>query len=402
MASETKNVVVGITGGIAAYKSAFLVRELIKAGMDVRVVMTANSREFITPLTFQTLTSRQVVTDTFQETEGQVMHIWLAEWADMVIIAPATANIVGKLAHGIADDFLTTFMLANRAPVIICPAMNSFMYQHPAVQENLQKLMGLGYHVVSPGEGALACGMEGTGRLAEVEEIMDQALNLLTPKDLSGVRFLITAGRTEEYMDPVRCLTNRSSGKMGFALALAAFRRGGKVVLVSGPSELPDPRGVEVVRVSSALQMRDAVRNHFEDSDVVIKAAAVSDFRPAGGIQAGKIKKEQAETHMSLERNPDILEELGRSKGKRCLVGFAAETDDLLANARLKIKKKNLDFIVANDVSRLDAGFQSETNQVKILDRQGMAEDVPMAPKLEVAHSILDRIRHWIQENVQS
>jgi phosphopantothenoylcysteine decarboxylase/phosphopantothenate--cysteine ligase len=395
MSLSTKKVVLAVSGGIAAYKSAYLVRELVKAHREVRVVMTANAQKFITPLTFKVLSTHEVVTDTFQETDGEVLHIWLAQWADLVVIAPATANVIGKLASGIADDFLSTFILATHAPVLICPAMNPVMFQNPAVQENLATLKRRGYRLMAVGEGETACGAEGAGRLAEPEDIMDEIEDLLAPKDLVGIRFLITASRTEEYLDPVRCITNPSSGRMGYALAVAARRRGGRVVLVSGPSDLPDPRGIEIVRVLNAREMRDAVHEYFADADVVIKAAAVSDFRPAGEVKGRKVKKEEGELHLVLERNPDILEELGKIKGNRCLVGFAAETEDLLENALLKIRKKNLDFIVANDVSRPGAGFRCETNQVKIIDRQGDVADIALASKLEIANSILDIIVKW-------
>jgi phosphopantothenoylcysteine decarboxylase/phosphopantothenate--cysteine ligase len=402
MSFPTKKVVLAVSGGIAAYKSAYLVRELVKAHMDVRVVMTANAQKFITPLTFQALSTHEVATDTFQETGGEILHIRLAQWADLVVIAPATANVIGKLANGIADDFLSTFVLATECPMLICPAMNPIMFQNPAVQENLATLKRRGYHLMAVGEGEMACGVEGAGRLAEPEDIMDEIENLLSPKDLAGLRFLITASRTEEYLDPVRCITNPSSGRMGYALAVATRRRGGTVVLVSGPSELPDPRGVKMVRVCNARQMRDAVHEYFVDSDVVIKAAAVSDFRPAGEVQEHKIKKEEGESHLALERNPDILEELGRIKGNRCLIGFAAETEDLLENARLKIRKKNLDFIVANDVSEPEAGFRCETNQVKIIDHEGHVVDVSLASKLEIANSILDRVVQWTRSHAST
>ncbi len=287
MADIDKKVVLAVTGGIAAYKSAYLARELMKLGFQVRVIMTAGARKFITPLTFKTLTTTEVVTDMWQEMEGAVLHIWLAQWADLVIIAPATANTIGKLANGLADDFLTTFMLATRAPTLICPAMNTYMLQNAAVRDNIRRLRERGYHLMSPGEGSLACGMEGEGRLSDVDDIVDEAINLVTEKDLDGKRFLITAGRTEEYFDPVRCLTNRSTGKMGFALATAARRRGAEVTLIAGPTHLADPRGVETVRIRSAVEMLDAVRERFDSADVLIKAAAVSDFARPGSPPLG-------------------------------------------------------------------------------------------------------------------
>jgi phosphopantothenoylcysteine decarboxylase / phosphopantothenate---cysteine ligase len=398
MAERKKNVVFGVTGGIAAYKAAYLARELVKAGLEVRVIMTEGGRQFITPLTFRTLTTNEVVTDTFQETGGEVLHIWLAQWAELAIIAPATANVIGKLANGIADDFLTTFALATRAPLLICPAMNTMMYQHPAVQENLRKLEQRGCRFMAPGEGALACGTQGTGRMSDVENILEEAVSMLTSRDLENVHFLISAGPTEEYLDPVRCFTNPSSGKMGYALASAARRRGGKVTLVSGPTTLPDPYGVDLVRVTSANQMLDAVKERFPRIDVLIKAAAVSDFRPAGDMKPHKVKKENAESSIRFERNPDILKEMGQIKNDQCVVGFAAETEDLVENAQLKMKSKNLDFIVANDVTRTDAGFAVETNQVKIIDRTGGVQDVPLCSKIEVGERVLDRVSEWLRE----
>ncbi len=400
MKTETKlrgkKVVLCVSGGIAAYKSAFLTRELMKRGALVKVVMTRSAQEFVTPLTFRTLTEEEVVLDTFQETAGEILHIALARWADLVVVAPATANVIGKMALGIADDFLSTFMLAVRAPILVCPAMNTNMLTHPAVENNMETLRQRGVRISAPGVGKLACKEEGAGRLADVSDIMEEIECMLNPQDLKGVRFLITASRTEEYFDPVRCLTNRSSGKMGFAVAVAARRRGGEVCLISGPSDEPDPAGVEMVRVVSALDMREAVLNRFAVNHVVIKAAAVSDFRPALPQSDRKIKRGEAEPLIRLEMNPDILAELGRLKTHQCLVGFAAETTDLLENAMSKIRSKQLDFIVANDVSEKGSGFRSETNRVKIIDRDGAVETLPMMDKIEVGHEILSRVRRWL------
>lgn len=398
MGMRGKHIILGVTGGIAAYKSAFLVRELTTRGAVVKVVMTRNAQQFITPLTFQVLSGEEVVTDTFQETAGGVLHVALAEWADLVIVAPATANCIAKAAHGIADDFLSTFMLAVRAPVLLCPAMNSNMLTHPAVQHNLDLLRSRGYAVLSAHEGELACGVQGPGRLAEVADIVDEADSLIRPKDLRGVRFLITASRTEEYLDPVRCLTNRSSGKMGFALSIAARQRGGEVCLVTGPSDEPDPREVKTIRVVSAGDMREAVVGEFPRCQVVIKAAAVSDFRPVGERKRHKIKRVETLHDLVLEENPDILRELGAMKEHQCLVGFAAETRTLIENASEKIRTKNLDFIVANNVSEEGCGFRCDTNKVKIIYRDGRVDDVPKMDKLEVAHAILDRVRDWLGE----
>ena len=399
MAAVKKNIVLGVTGGIAAYKSAFLVRELVKDNFDVRVAMTTSGMKFVTPLTYRTLTNNEVVTDTFQETSGEVLHIWLAQWADLVIIAPATANFIGKYANGIADDFLSTFLLATRAPILICPAMNTYMYEHGAVQENIMKLLKNGVHFMSPGEGALACGMEGAGRMSEVHEIVEKVHGLTSRKDMEKVRMLVTAGRTEEYLDPVRCLTNPSSGKMGYAVAVAAQRRGADVTLISGPTALPEPWGVEVVHVTSAQQMYNEVAKRFSDTEVLIKAAAVSDFRVSGGTLPNKVKKENVKVRLELERNPDILYEMGRLKKHQCLVGFAAETENVFENALMKIKRKNLNFIVANNVTESDAGFCSNTNRVQIIDENGAVEHVPLCSKLEVAHRLVDHIAGWIQNH---
>ena len=393
-----KRILIGVSGGIAAYKAALLLRELVKRGALVKVAMTSAAQKFVTPLTFQTLSGEEVVTDTFQETVGCVLHVALAEWADLVAIVPATANIIGKLANGIADDFLTTFALATRAKVLVCPAMNSNMLSHPAVQKNLNTLRDMGYSILPAGTGELACKAEGPGRLAEIEDILSEIDHLLCPKDLQGVRFLISASRTEEYLDPVRCLTNRSSGRMGFAMAAAAHRRGGNVCLVTGPSEEPDIKGVRTIRVVSARDMREAVLAEYETSQVVIKTAAVSDFRPAWEPKAQKMKRESTEPEIRLTENPDILRELGQKKMHQCLVGFAAESESLLQHGTQKLKNKNLDFIVANDITQDGCGFRCSTNKVKIIHRDGRVEDIPFLEKIDTAHVILDRVRTWIEE----
>jgi len=393
-----KRILLGVSGGIAAYKTAFLLRELMKRGALVKVAMTSAAQKFVTPLTFQTLSGEEVITDTFQETVGHVLHVAMAGWADLVAIVPATANIIGKLANGIADDFLTTLALATRAKLLVCPAMNTNMLLHPAVQENMRKLTALGYSILPSGTGDLACRAEGPGRLAEIEDILSEIEHLLSPKDLQGVRFLISASRTEEYLDPVRCLTNRSSGRMGFAMARAALRRGGEVCLVSGPSEEADIKGVRTIRVVSAREMRAAMLAEYEKSHVVIKTAAVSDFRPAREPLAQKIKREVTEPEILLTENPDILRELGQQKKHQCLVGFAAESEALLQHASKKMKNKNLDFIVANDITQDGCGFRCSTNKVKIIHKDGRVDDVPFLEKIETAHEVLDRVRTWLEE----
>jgi phosphopantothenoylcysteine decarboxylase/phosphopantothenate--cysteine ligase len=388
-----KKIVLGVTGGIAAYKAAELAREFIKRGAGVHVIMTKNATEFIAPLTFQTLTGNPVFVDTFQLTgEWEIGHITLAESAHIVVVAPATANVIGKIAHGIADDLLTTTIMATRAPVLICPAMNVNMYANPIVRENMEKLAATGYRFVEAGYGELACKTEGYGRLACLEDIVEDVEDILTVKDLSGQHVLVTAGPTREAFDPVRFITNYSTGKMGYAVAVMAKRRGAKVTLVSGPTSLPQPRGVEFVPVSSARQMRDAVMANLEKATVVVKSAAVADYRPADYSES-KIKKAQKPLEIRLERNPDIISEVGRDKGNRILVGFAVETDNLIRYATKKMMEKNMDLIVANDITLPGAGFAAQTNIVKILDREGGSVDLPLMDKMDVAARILDRVR---------
>jgi phosphopantothenoylcysteine decarboxylase/phosphopantothenate--cysteine ligase len=391
---KEKKVVVGVTGGIAAYKAAELVRLLVKAGAETKVAMTSSATKFITPLTFEALTGNKVVWDMWDAGTAPMDHINWGQESDLIVIAPATANFIGKLAHGIGDDFLSTMVIAARAKILICPSMNSQMYLNPVVQDNLQRLKKRGYAVMEPGEGELACRTEGPGRLPEPEDILEEAVALVTEKDLSRLRILVTAGATVEPIDPVRYLTNRSTGKMGYALARAAVMRGSEVTLVSGPTNLRPPRGVSFVPVKTAEEMREAVIQRFERCDVVIKAGAVLDYRPA--VRAmHKIKKVEETQSLEMVRNPDILGELGSMKGEtRCLlVGFAAETQDLVANATAKLKRKNLDLIIANDVSRKDAGFEANTNVVKVIYRDGRIEELPLMTKDEAAERILDRIK---------
>lgn len=388
-----KKIVLGITGGIAAYKSAELTRELIKRGAEVKVIMTANATKFITPLTLQTLSGNTVYTDMFSLIEEyEIGHISLAEEADILVIVPATANIIGKIASGLADDLLSTTVMATKAPVLICPAMNSNMYTNDIVKENMSKLASNNYFFIESAYGELACGAEGYGRLPPLDEIIEEIESILTESDLTGEKILITAGPTQEPFDPVRYITNYSSGKMGYALATAARRRGAEVILISGPSSLPEPFGVKFFKVSSAIEMRDTVMDNMGDSTVIIKAAAVADFRPAT-ISDDKIKKESGLLNLHLKRNPDIISEVAEKKGDRILIGFAVETENLIENARNKMLKKNMDLIVANDVTRDGAGFQSDTNIVKILDREGQVEELPILEKIEVADRILDRIK---------
>ncbi|MCS6924456.1 MAG: bifunctional phosphopantothenoylcysteine decarboxylase/phosphopantothenate--cysteine ligase CoaBC [Candidatus Binatia bacterium] len=387
-----KNIVLGVTGGIAAYKAAEIVRLLVQEGAIVRVIMSKNAQEFITPLTLQTLSGNPVSTETFSLTqESQIGHIRLADTADLVLIAPATANVIAKLAHGLADDLLTTVLLATTAPVLIAPAMNVHMYAHPLVQENLRKLASLGYRIIEPTEGFLACGYEGKGRLAEPGDIVEEVRAALTPKDLQGERIIVTAGPNAEPIDPVRFISNRSTGKMGFAMARVAWRRGAEVTLVSGPTALPPPRGVRFLAVRTAREMQQAVLQHYPQATIVVSAAAIADYRPVH-VAPQKIKKGEGTVVLELTRNPDVLAELGQQKGNRLLVGFATETEEVVQNAVRKLRSKNLDLIVANDVTQEGAGFAVDTNIVTLIDRTGKIEALPRLSKDEVASIIYDRL----------
>jgi phosphopantothenoylcysteine decarboxylase/phosphopantothenate--cysteine ligase len=390
---KARRIVLGVTGGIAAYKAAELVRELVRRGANVRVIMTRNACRFVTPLTFETLSGNPVSTQMFRAPgRFEIAHIGLAEFAELVVVAPATANLLGKMAAGIADDLLTTVLLTATAPILICPAMNTQMYANGIVQGNLQRLAALGHVVLEPGVGELACRAQGQGRLAEISEIAEAIETALTAQDLRGEHLLVTAGPTQEPFDPVRFITNYSSGKMGYAIAVMARRRGAVVTLVSGPTSLPPPCGVTVIPVQTAREMRDAVLSRLEEATVVIKAAAVADYRPAERKTA-KIKKQEGTLSLTLERNPDIIADIARRKGNRLLVGFAMESENLLENARLKLREKGMDFIVANDVTVPGAGFQTDTNLITILDRQGNVETFPLLEKLAVADLILDRLK---------
>ncbi len=386
-------VLVGVTGGIAAYKAAEIVRSLVKEGLDVHVVMTRNAQEFITPLTLQVLSGNPVWTETFHLTQEQeIGHISLVDRSSLLLIAPATANVLGKVAAGVADDLLTTMVCAaTRIPVIFAPSMNVNMYQNPITQENIERLKRFGYLFIEPEEGELACGYEGVGRLADPGDIVEQVVGRLAPKDLTEEHILVTAGPTEEAIDPVRFLTNPSSGKMGYAIARAAAQRGAKVTLISGPTSCAPPLDVELVRVRSAEEMRKAVMKAFPASTTVVMAAAVSDFAPASRAKQ-KVKKQDASLTVKMKTTPDILLELGQKKEDRLLIGFAAETQSLVKNARAKLEEKNLDLIVANDVSRKEIGFQSDSNQVKMIGKDGSISELPLLPKRVLAHRVLDQI----------
>lgn len=394
-------VALGITGGIGAYKSVDVARRLQQAGHDVTAVMTASACRFVGPLTFEAITRRPVVTDQFAPgANADIEHIALASGIELLVVAPATANIIGKFANGIADDFLSSLYLATRAPVLVAPAMNSNMLAHEAVRRNLATLTGRGVHFVEPGEGYLACGWIGKGRLAEPAEIVAAAQQLLRPSgSLAGRLLLVTAGPTYEDLDPVRYLGNRSTGRMGFAVAAEALARGACVRLVAGPTELEPPAGAEVTRVRSAREMRAAVMDQVAGVDAVVMAAAVADYAPAGGAQPGKMPK-GGDLTLALSRTPDILAELGERRGAASvpvpvLVGFAAETSDVVARARRKLEAKRLDLVVANDVSRPDRGFAVETNAATLVDAAG-SRDVPLGPKRALAAALLDGVEALI------
>jgi phosphopantothenoylcysteine decarboxylase / phosphopantothenate---cysteine ligase len=391
-------ITMGVTGGVAAYKAAELVRLLQQDGFTVEVVMTRGAREFITPLTFAALSGQKVITDLFGNTENEanlesaIEHIAVAQRTDLLLVAPATADIIAKFARGIADDFLSTLYLASTAPVVVAPAMNVNMWNHPATQENIAKLRERGVNVVEPDEGYLACGMVGAGRLAGQAEILAAVrATLHSNKDLAGETVLVTAGPTCEDLDPVRYLTNRSSGKMGYAVAQAAARRGAKVILVSGPTALETPAGVRRVDVRTAEQMHDAVTKEFSGCSIGIFAAAVADYRPAEK-HADKIKKSDGSLTVHLEPTVDILQDMASGKGDKFIVGFAAETTDVGQNARKKLTAKNLDLIVANDVTAEGAGFDHDTNVVSLYYRDGRDVALPKMSKAELAQRVLDEI----------
>ena len=382
-------VILGIGGGIAAYKAAELARALVERDMTVQVVMTRAAREFVRPLTFAALTGRKVITGMF-DPDGAIEHIRLAQEADVLVVAPATANLLAKFAHGLADDFLSTLYLAFTGPVAFAPAMNSNMWRHPATQANLETLRARGHHIVDPEDGPLACGMTGPGRLADPRRIAAfiQAL-AQRRRDLEGETVLVTAGPTQEPLDPVRFISNRSSGKMGYALAEAAAARGARVILISGPVRLAEPPGVTLVRVRTASQMRAAVMEHFEQASIIVKAAAVADYHLAS-VPLGKVKKTAARISLELDPTPDILAEVGRKKGGRLLIGFAAETENLVEEARRKLESKNCDMVVANLVGPEGTGFGSDRNEVVLVLKTGETVPLPAASKREIAGRIFD------------
>lgn len=387
---QDKNIVLGVTGSIAVYKAVEIASKLTQEGAKVNVVMTQAAQEFVTPLTFRAITNRPVVTEMFNPaSEFSIEHVTLAAGADLVVIAPATANVIAKLAGGIADDMLGCTVLATKAPIIVAPAMDASMYQNQITQQNIAKLKERGFTFVGPGYGRLASGEVGPGRLADAEEIMGTIHQVLGRRgDLAKRRIVVSAGCTQEPMDPVRHIGNRSSGKMGYAIAEAARDRGASVVLVSGPTALHPPVGVEVIQVQTAVEMWDAIVDATKKADALLMAAAVSDYRPAAAAKS-KIKKERETLSIELVRNPEIL---GEVKGDFVRVGFAAESEDVVENARVKLKGKNLDLIVANDITAVDSGFGVDTNRVIIIDRQGKVESLPLLSKLEVAHKVLDRV----------
>lgn len=393
---EQRRLLLALTGGIAAYKIPELVRALTRAGHQVRCAATPEALEFVSPLVLQTLSGEPVRSRLFDAAEeGAIDHIALADWADAVVVAPATANTLARMAAGIADDLVTTLLLATRAPVLVAPAMNVHMWEHPATRQNMATLRARGVHAVGPESGELACGYEGEGRMAEPEQILAASESLFRPRSLVGQRVLVSAGGTREAIDPVRALTNRSSGKMGFAIAAEASTRGADVVLVAGPVALPTPPGVRRIDVESALQMRDALAREFEDAAILVMAAAVADFRPRRREER-KIKKEglgeQDGMLLELVRNPDILAELSARRGSRTVVGFAAESQDVVAAARRKLVRKGCDLLVANDISRQDAGFETDANAVTFVTPTGDTEELPLLPKAQVARRLFDRI----------
>jgi phosphopantothenoylcysteine decarboxylase/phosphopantothenate--cysteine ligase len=392
------NAVLGVGGGIAAYKSAELARALMERGFRVQVVLTSAAEKFITPLTFAALTGRKVITDLFASSSSEetlssaVEHIAVAQENDILVIAPATADLLARLAHGLANDFLTTTYLAFTGPVVLAPAMNSNMWMHPATQANLAILKSRGHHIIEPEEGLLACGTIGPGRLAEPERIADMVAGLtLRQLDLEGETILVTAGPTEEPLDPVRFISNRSSGKMGYALAQAAAQRGARVILVSGPVQLPEPSGVQVIHVRTAVEMRNAVMEHLAETSIIVKSAAVADYH-LSRVPQHKVKKTSARMSLDLDPTPDILAELGQKKGDRLLIGFAAETENLTDSARQKLKSKNCDMVVANLVNQEGTGFESDQNEVVLVLRTGDTIPIARAPKREIADRIFDQV----------
>lgn len=398
---KNKKILLCVTGGIAVYKAVALTSKLVQQSAEVKVIMSQSACKFVTPLSFQALSRNDVFTDTFEEKNPAVIsHIDLADWADVVLVAPATANVIGKLANGLADDMITTTLLASTAPVWIAPAMNVHMYDHPAVKGNMDRLASFGYRFIEPGEGFLACGYVGKGRLEEPETIVEGLIRFFQKQEerpLAGKRVLVTAGPTVEKVDPVRFFTNRSTGKMGYAIAEVAASLGADVTLVSGPTQLPDPQNVKTVRVESAQEMYDAVMDSFGQTDVVIKSAAVADYRPKN-VSDIKMKKQDGDSVLELERTQDILKALGERKTHQLLVGFAAETNNVEEYAKGKLVKKNLDYVVANNVTVSGAGFGTETNLVTIYKKDGTSTSLPMMTKRDVAFALLEEVATTLGE----
>ena len=389
-----KKILLCVTGGIAVYKAVALVSKLSQAGAEVKVIMSESATKFVQPLSFQVMSRNDVYTDTFDEKDSKVIaHIDLADWADLIIVAPATANVIGKLANGIADDMVTTTLLAATAKVWVAPAMNVHMYDHPAVKRNIASLFADGYEFIEPSEGFLACGYVGKGRLEEPERIVELVQGYFLPKHLplKGKKVVVSAGPTRERIDPVRFLTNFSSGKMGYALAEAAASLGAETVLVSGPVSLPAPKGVKIERVESAEEMLQSVLSHFDHADIVIKTAAVADYRPKM-VHGQKMKKQDGDTVLELERTTDILYTLGHRKTDQLLIGFAAETNDVEAYAKGKLAKKNADYIVANDVTDEGSGFGTETNTVTLVGHNGYIQHFENMPKKKLAFELFETI----------
>ncbi len=398
---KDKNILLCVTGGIAVYKAAALTSKLIQAGAHVKVILSESAEKFVTPLTFQALSRNEVYIDTFDEKNPQkIAHIDLADWSDLILVAPATANTIGKLAGGIADNMITTTLLAATSPVWIAPAMNVHMYDHPAVKKNISILAGYGYQFIEPSEGYLACGYVGKGRLEEPEKIVEliqQFFGTTEKKQLSGKTVVITAGPTREKIDPVRFISNHSTGKMGYALAEETIKAGAHVVLVSGPVQMQAPAGVELVKVESAEEMYNAVMKYYDSADVVIKTAAVADYRPKITFEH-KVKKQSDDATIELERTKDILYELGKRKKNQVLVGFAAETENLEEYARKKLAKKNADLIVANNVKTTGAGFGTDTNIVTFFKRSGDKQELPLLSKNDVAKKIIKEITSLLKD----
>lgn len=392
-----KHIVIGVTGGIAVYKVVDVVSRLKKLGAEITVIMTKHATEFVTPLTFRSLSLNYVVVDMFEEPKTwNVEHISIAQRADLFLMAPATANVIGKMVHGIADDMVTTVVMATKAPVYIAPAMNTGMYTNPVVERNMDELKKLGYHFIDPDAGRLACGDVGMGKLASPERIVDTLVEALNPGDLTGRKILITAGPTQEAIDPVRFITNHSSGKMGYEIARAAARRGADVTLVSGPVALEAPKGAEVVRVVSTQDMYEAVMDRMDQMDVIVKAAAVADYTPLN-YSVQKVKKADDDLSIPLKRTQDIALAIKERKKDQVFVGFAAESEHVHENALKKVKKKSFDFIVCNDISQEGAGFKSDTNIVSIIDQEGHQVDYEQMLKSQLADIILDKVKTYFK-----